>query len=121
MGEIIGVGMDAVEIQRVLKAGKKETFLKKYYSSKEQELIANKHTRLATNFAGKEAVAKCLGTGFARIKPMEIEILRNENHAPYVVLSGAAKELAQKKEVRNILISLSDTKDMAFAYAICVK
>lgn len=73
-----------------------------------------------TNFAGKEAVAKALGTGFSGILPVEIEILRSKSGAPYVELSGNAKKTADNLGVDKIHISLSDSKTMAIACAVAI-
>lgn len=120
METIFGVGIDQVEVSRVLKACEKETFLRKYYTDRERQLIQIRKTRCATNFAGKEAVVKALGTGFSHILPKEIEILRNESGAPYVCLYGRAKEYADGHGITCIHISLTDTKQDAVAYAIAV-
>lgn len=54
-----------IEIGRVTKAVQKGSFLHRYYSKREQGIIGKRLTSAATNFAGKEAVVKALGTGFA--------------------------------------------------------
>ncbi|HET9959538.1 MAG TPA: 4'-phosphopantetheinyl transferase superfamily protein [Polyangiaceae bacterium] len=48
---------------------------------------------LAISYAGKEAVAKALGTGFTRVMPSEIEILSSPFDVR-VQLAGAALERA---------------------------
>lgn len=121
MEKIIGIGVDGVSRERVRKACEKTSFITKYYSEEEQKLIWERQNRAATNFAGKEAVAKAFGTGFAEgISPKEIEILRNEKGAPFVRLSGKAKEYAEDLCIENIHISLTDTKEHALAYVIAV-
>ena len=65
MSKIIGVGTDIVEVGRVLKSCEKHSFLNKYYTEAERELIKRRKSCAATNFAGKEAVAKAFGTGFS--------------------------------------------------------
>lgn len=120
MESIIGIGIDQVEIDRVLTACQKKGFLARYFTESEQKLIQKKETRAATNFAGKEAIAKCFGTGFYKLSPSEIEILRNEMGAPYIVLHGAAKSTAQKLRISEIHISLTDTKQIASAFAVAV-
>ena len=63
MSKIIGVGTDIVEVGRVLKSCEKHSFLNKYYTEAERELIKRRKSCAATNFAGKEAVAdKLTGT-----------------------------------------------------------
>lgn len=121
MEQIIGIGVDQIEKERVLKAVEKKSFLCRHYSEKERQIIEKRKTSAATNFAGKEAVAKALGTGFSGILPVEIEILRKGNGAPYVALSGNAKKTADSLGVGKIHISLSDCKTMAVAYAVAVR
>lgn len=120
MERIIGIGVDEVEKERVIKACEKESFLHRNYSEKERLILQKRKTSAATNFAGKEAVAKALGTGFLGIMPSEIEILRKESGAPYVELSGNAQKVADALEIEKIHISLSDSKTMAVAYVIAV-
>lgn len=115
---ILGVGCDIVEVSRVVNACEKETFLRKYYTDKERELIGDLKSRAATNFAGKEAVAKAFGTGFAGIRPIDIEILRDDKGAPYVVLWETAQKKAKELGAEKIHISLSDEKMYAMAYVI---
>lgn len=121
MSQIIGIGMDLVEIHRVMKAYEKESFQQKYFSQEERLLIEKKEARAATAFAGKEAVAKAMGTGFHGIALREIEILREPSGAPFVRLSGKANAVAVEQGIDRILISLSDTSEMAAAYATAIK
>lgn len=118
MEVVVSIGMDIIEIERILKACGKVSFLNKCYTKKEQEIIEKRWTRAATCFAGKEAVAKALGTGFRGFMPTDIEVLRDENGAPYVNLYGGAKERAKELMVSKIHISLSDTKEVAGAYVV---
>lgn len=115
---VSGVGIDLVEKSRVQKAIEREGFLKRVYTQKEQELIAVRPTRAASNFAAKEAVAKALGCGFLGIRPDEIEVLRHPSGQPYVVLHGAAREKAEALGVERIFISITDTAELARAAAV---
>ena len=117
---IIGIGIDQVLCERVIKACEKNSFLRKYYTENEQKLIAQRKGRAATNFAGKEAVVKAFGTGFVEITPGEIEILRDEKGAPYVILSGEAEKRAVHMGITKIHISLTDTKEYAAAFVVAV-
>lgn len=122
MEKIVGIGVDEIEKERVLKACEKHSFLCRTYSEEERLVIQKKQASAATNFAGKEAVAKALGTGFTEgITPIEIEILRNDNGSPYVQLSGNALKVAQRFEIDEIHISLSDSETMAIAFAVAVQ
>ena len=120
MEKIIGIGIDLIERERVAKSCKSDSFLLKCFSERERKEIAARPERAATDFAGKEAVAKALGTGFSGISPVEIEILRKDSGAPQVFLLGSAKEQADGLGVTAIHISLTDSKELAGAYVICV-
>jgi holo-[acyl-carrier protein] synthase len=121
MEQIVGIGIDQIECERVYRACQKESFVKRIYSAEERLLLQRSKGSMATNFAGKEAVVKAFGTGFVRgIAPAEIEILRRESGAPYVRLCGNAERMAQRLGIENVHISLSDTKTMATAFAVAV-
>ena len=113
MSKIIGVGTDIVEVGRVLKSCEKHSFLNKYYTEAERELIKRRKSCAATNFAGKEAVAKAFGTGFLNCMPEDIEILRDD-----VNLSEKAEKIVKEKGITKIHISLSDTDKLAMAYVV---
>ena len=115
---IIGVGTDMIEISRVKSAYENPAFRKKYFTVLEQECIGESFSKAAGNFAVKEAVAKVFGTGFLGFSPIDIEVLRDEKGKPFVNLYQGAKEIAQSLEVANIVVSISNTKEFAIAYAI---
>ena len=115
---IIGVGTDLIEIERVRKACLKEGFLRRCFTEKEQEIIKKRSKSAAGNFAVKEAVSKVLGTGVRGFSLTDIEVLRDELGKPYVILHNGAKDLAQKMGINKISVSISDTDDMAMAFAI---
>lgn len=115
---ITGIGVDLVEIDRVLRACRKAAFLKRYYTEQEIELIQSDERKAADNFAVKEATAKMLGTGFRQFSPIDIEVLRNAQGKPYVNLYGRAKALADMQGVRTIHVSISNTRDYANAFVV---
>jgi len=115
---ITGIGVDLIEVNRVIKACEKASFLQKYYTEKEIELIHLDRNKAADNFAVKEAVAKMLGTGFRSFFPREIEVLRNPLGKPYVILYANAAEIASQQGTTIIHVSISNTKDYATAYVI---
>ena len=69
-------------------------------------------------FAAKEAVAKCLGTGFSNFGPCHIEILKDENDKPYVFLLSNALKRAEELNIKNIYISISHTQEYAVAHCV---
>lgn len=120
MSEIVGIGVDMIEIRRVTEAYHKESFRNRYFTPEEQQLIMHKEARAATAFAAKEAVVKAFGTGFSGIAPIEINVLRDLSGKPTVTLLGNAKQKAESLGIDRILLSIADTKEMAIAYATAV-
>lgn len=115
---ITGVGTDLIEIERIRKACAKEAFLTRVYTEEECRQAGKNISRLAGNFAVKEAVAKVFGTGFSGFGPREIEVLRNEAGKPYVKLYGEADALAKKLGIRKIHVSITNTSLNAAAFAV---
>lgn len=115
---ITGVGVDLVEIDRVVRACQKEAFLKRYYTEQEIVLIQKDIRKAADNFAVKEAVSKMLGTGFRGCMPIDIEVLRDDLGKPYVNLYGKAAEIAKQQQITCIHISISNTKEYSNAFAV---
>mgnify|MGYP000993946559 CR=1 FL=1 len=115
---IIGVGTDLIEIDRVIKACEKQTFLMKYYTEQERELGKLDPKKYADNFAVKEAVVKVFGTGFGKIAPNEIEVLRDSLGKPYVNLYGYAKELALSIHLDKLWVSITNTNKYASAFVV---
>ena len=119
----INSGIDLVEVERLSKAYKNfgSRFLR-IYDPLEIEQFNKKSYRakpnfLAKNFAAKEAVSKVLGVGFSQgVRPKDIVVLRRYG-PPKVELKGKAKELANKKGIDTISLSLSDTDNLAVAVA----
>lgn len=115
---IIGVGTDMVEIGRIEKACEKTSFLTRIYTEEECRQAGGNKTRLAGNFAVKEAVAKVFGTGFRSFWPSEIEVLRDGLGKPYVVLHGKAAEEAARRRIHRIHVSITNTAVYASAFAV---
>jgi holo-[acyl-carrier protein] synthase len=113
---IYGIGTDIVDINRFQEVS--EHFLKKVYTEAERDLFRGKPQSLAGNFAAKEAVVKAFGTGFKGIDATDIEVLREDNGAPYVNLHGKALALFQNADCTVIKISISHNKDNACAFAV---
>lgn len=119
---IHGTGTDLIRIDKLTAfQGKTEDpFLKKTYTKNELALIYSREVplySLATRFAGKEAVFKCLGIHGDRIRLNEIEILETKNGQPTVTLHGEAKTVADQFHISKIHLSLSYDTDYAIAFA----
>ena len=111
---IVGIGCDIIEIERIARAIKRESFIRRVFTAEEAAYCQRRGQQAAASFAArfaaKEAVLKALGTG-----------LRVDNDGlgkPLVQLSGHFAMLAKQLGVKNIQISLSHSRELATAYVI---
>ncbi|MDF2871666.1 MAG: NAD(P)H-hydrate dehydratase [Anaerocolumna sp.] len=121
-----GTGTDIIKIDHLKPFLERldDPFIQKTYTSSELELILSRPTplnSLATRFAGKEAVFKCLGVHGNTVLLNEIEILENTVGQPTVTLLGKAKDTADHLGIVLISISLSYDTDYAIAFAVSEK
>jgi holo-[acyl-carrier protein] synthase len=117
---VISVGIDIVEIRRIESAVNRgrERFLRRVYTETELKTCRGRLSSLASRFAGKEAVIKVLGEGGEGIAWREIEILTGDDGRPSVRLYGRALNKAAELNLKEVSISLSDSKEYAVAVAI---
>ena len=118
---MIRCGVDMIECERIAAGIERsgERFLNRFFTPGERQDCADKPYRLAARFAGKEAVAKALGSGIGDIRWLDIEIRATAEHRrPQLTLHGAAKELAQKMGLTDWDISLSHSDTLAIAIAV---
>lgn len=123
---IIGHGIDLVSIARIREQldSPNMRWAEQFCSADEraQADAPPVHYRYyASRFAGKEAVVKALGTGFAGdITWRGIEILRRESGAPYVRLTDEVQTLAKGFGITDWFISISYADGVVIASAIAV-
>lgn len=121
-----GIGTDILEIEKIKPIFETpsyltDSFIQRTYTQAEIALAEARPVPLfcyATRFAGKEAVFKALSVTGEDCRLSEIEILPDDSGKPFVNLYGAAAELAKKREISQVLISLSYEYNYAVAYAI---
>lgn len=122
--QIVGTGVDIIEVSRIKQAAKKwsNKFLKRIFTDDELDYASGKsipYQHLAARFAAKEAVLKAIGDStIHRIEWKNVEILNDEHGRPLVNLSGQAKKIKQQKNISDIIISMSHTRTYAVANAI---
>lgn len=118
----ITVGTDIVEIERIRKSCLSARFMERVYSEKEAALFSAKkdpYPSLAGNWAAKEAFGKSLGTGVRDFELCEVSVLRDNLGAPYLELSGKAKEIARSRGL-DFSVSISHSKEYATAVVIAI-
>jgi holo-[acyl-carrier protein] synthase len=101
-----------------------EVFLTRVYTEREIR-YCQERKRATEHFAGrwaaKEAILKCLGTGWRRgIAWTDMEIRNDPAGRPMVLMCGAAKDTAQTLRIADILISISHCRAYATAYALAI-
>ena len=119
---IVGVGCDIIEIERIARAIKSESFIRRVFTAEEAASCQRRGQQAAASFAArfaaKEAVLKALGTGLREGSLQEIAVDNDGLGKPLVQLSGHFAMLAKQLGVKNIQISLSHSRELATAYVI---
>lgn len=119
---IIGIGCDIVETARIEKALKSSHFVERVYTKTEIDYCQARQSQqtmsFAARFAAKEAVLKALGTGLRGGRLLDIEISNDELGKPLLRLTGFFQKLAEDKGCKRMHVSLSHTKELAFAQVV---
>ncbi len=123
---ILGIGCDITEhnIARKFNWDKDTALQHSIFSESELSLSHNNRMIefLCGRFAAKEAVAKCLKTGFSdRCSAHEIEILSSESGVPFIKLSGNTKKFANEIGVGEWQVSISHSRDYSISFVIALK
>lgn len=124
---IFGIGTDLIRIERFEKALQNhgDRFAQRILMPEELAGYWDRKFKaryLAMRFAGKEAVAKSLGTGFANgIWVRDIGIVHNPRGKPDVVFSERGAKVCSELGVAICHVSLTDDGGMAMAYAVAEK
>lgn len=108
---IRGIGTDVIEIGRIERLLENPHFLDRVYTKAEQAQLRSAQS-YAANFAAKEAYSKALGTGISGFSLTDVEILRNERGAPYLLAYHGAACAGR------VHVSLSHCREYAIAYVV---
>jgi holo-[acyl-carrier protein] synthase len=123
MTEEFDVGIDIVQISKVegLISGYGDR-LAEVYTEKEIAYCRGKKdagAHFAVRFATKEAVLKALGLGLGKgIEWTDVETLSTNSGRPRVCLHGRLEEIARRRHIDEIKVSLSHCEDYAVAQAM---
>jgi holo-[acyl-carrier protein] synthase len=124
--EIVGIGTDIVECFRIARMIERhgEQFLTRVYTALEIRYCQGRKNwteHFAGRWAAKEAVLKCLGTGWAKgMCWTDMEIRNDPEGVPRLHLCGAARARAQSLRIGDILLSISHCRAYATASAIAI-
>ncbi|MGL5716571.1 MAG: holo-ACP synthase [Paraclostridium sp.] len=121
---ILDIGIDIVEIERIRNAlDKNKRFLKKIFTKEEIKYFESKNFRsetIAGNFAAKEAISKAIGTGIRNFNFIDIEVLRNDLGKPIVKTYNNLADTCIDYNVLEIKVSISHSEKYAVANAIVI-
>lgn len=122
MSPVLGVGVDAVEIDRFRDVlARRPRMADRLFSAAEREFAGARHDpvpTLAARFAAKEAVMKALATGLGGVDFADIEVLSSPGGAPRLSISGRASQRAAVLGVSRWHVSLTHTDTMATAVVV---
>jgi holo-[acyl-carrier protein] synthase len=116
---VIGLGVDAVDIERFRVALERTpTMRSRLFVAEELEYVAPKLDpvpSLAARFAAREATMKALGLGLGAFGFHDVWVARAASGVPSLVVTGRAAELAAAQHVSGWRLSLSHTASVAVA------
>ena len=124
--KITGLGVDLVSIPRMRTTIDRwqGRFVERVFTDGEIAYCRARRDpapHFAARFAAKEAGFKALGTGLQLgVRWRELEVRREREEAPTLVLLGRAREIGLARGGRRMLLSLTHEGEYALAQAILV-
>ncbi len=121
---ILGVGTDLVAVPRLEEVlrRRQERFLDRVFTATEQaECLgrARPARHLAARLAAKEAAMKALGTGWGLgVRWQDVEVQSSGSTPPRIRLTGAARQWAEVRGIRQAMVSLSHDGEYAIAVVV---
>lgn len=119
---MIGIGVDAVEIERFRQSLERTPSLRtRLFTSAELEYVvlqSDPVPSLAARFAAREAAMKALGVGLGAFGFHDVSVDRAASGAPSLLVGGRADELARAAGVSRWHVSLTHTDRVAIAYVV---
>ena len=126
--QILGVGVDIVDKNRIKKSLKNKHFTKRIFTNTEILLAKSKKDKIAfyaNRFAAKEAFSKSIGTGFRNnLNFIDLSIKNDKLGKPLFVITDKLKKIIKKKfkiTKFDFFLSISDEKKYSIAYVIFQK
>src|SRR5688500_11093964 len=124
--DIIGSGLDAIEIGRVAHAITRygERFVRRLFTEGEQAYCRRKRdaaSSFAARFAAKEAAMKALGTGFSRgVHWVGIEVVRRHGPPQLQFHDGALARFTALGATRSLL-TLTHSRELSIAHVLLMR
>jgi holo-[acyl-carrier protein] synthase len=124
---IFGIGVDVLEARRAHQTYRRfgERFVQRLLLPAERaqfERTQRKERFLAMRFAGKEAVVKAMGTGFAHgIWIRDVGVVQNAWGKPEVVYSARGERVRRRLGIGEGHVTLSDEGGLIVAVAVLLR
>ncbi len=119
---IVAIGVDSVAIARIARLLAAGRFATRVFTTAERAYCAGKAhpaQSFAARFCAKEAVMKCLGTGWGGgVAFADIEVLRRPAGDLALRLDGAAATRARELGIGRWHLSLTHTDAVATAFVV---
>jgi len=123
---VLGLGLDLCPIARMQSAVERhgDRFVQRIFTELEKtycEEHGRPYESLAGRFAAKEATSKALGAPQG-IGWHDVEVVpaKRGERGPAVVLRGRAREVAEARGVKTMMLSITHADGMAAAVAVAV-
>ncbi|HTT44212.1 MAG TPA: holo-ACP synthase [Steroidobacteraceae bacterium] len=124
---IYGIGVDVLERERIARTLERfgSRFVEHLLLPAELAQFAQTQRRerfLAMRFAGKEAIVKAMGTGFAHgVWIRDVGVVQNTWGKPEVVFSARGEALRRKLGIGDGHVTLTDEGSLVVAVAVLMK
>ena len=123
--EVIGIGVDIVEMARIARYAQRDTFANRVYTSTERSMCVQSAFpghRHAEIFACKEAFLKALGLGIGGgVSLQEIEIRYTQDGLPALHPSGQAQAALQSLGVRAAHLDTARSRILIVAIVVLAR
>jgi hydroxyethylthiazole kinase-like uncharacterized protein yjeF len=123
-GGVVGIGTDLVDLDRFRETlARRPGMIERLFTEGERayaERRGDPTERYAVRFAAKEAVLKALGVGLGAAAWHEIEVERDADGRPSLLLTGRAAELAAEAGVTDWKLTLTHGDAAAQAIAVAL-
>ena len=124
--EIVGIGIDATEIDRIAESIERwgDRFVSRVFTAGEVAYCRRRRdfaSSFAARFAAKEAAMKALGTGHSRgVFWTGIEVVRRHGPPQLHFHGGAAKRLAEIGATGSLL-TITHSRELAIAHVLLIR
>ena len=122
---IVGIGVDAVEIDRFRRSLERTPSMKTRLFTHEELEYVEPHddptASLAARFAAREAVMKAMGVGLGAFEFHDVWVQRADSGRPTLAVTGRAEQIANELGVTDWHLSITHTDTPAIAYVIAVR